>query len=207
LRLDIEFIIYASLLIVCLLPLYIYRKKIFSSSKPQKGDFDAFLKDLKIHMKTNHPKIDIDYSIIEKTKNESNLTFRETFIIEKVVEQFFNFEYNKKTQPSVPRDKLWVNYDEKSIPSAKLPSDWQQRKELAWRRDNKCCNRCGCNLPSLNETYTTFVKDIKDGGSYTLENIIILCIDCNKVLNSTNPKNTMDSLILNDKLLHLIKTK
>ncbi|MGE4383802.1 MAG: HNH endonuclease [Arcobacter sp.] len=206
-RLDIEFIIYASLLIVCLLPLYIYRKKIFSSSKPQKGDFDAFLKDLKIHMKTNHPKIDIDYSIIEKTKNESNLTFRETFIIEKVVEQFFNFEYNKKTQPSVPRDKLWVNYDEKSIPSAKLPSDWQQRKELAWRRDNKCCNRCGYNLPSLNETYTTFVKDIKDGGSYTLENIIILCIDCNKVLNSTNPKNTMDSLILNDKLLHLIKTK
>ncbi|MDD3008390.1 MAG: HNH endonuclease signature motif containing protein [Arcobacter sp.] len=206
-KLDIEFVIYGSLIVGFLLPLYVYRKKIFAPSKPQEGDFDAFLKDLKIHMKTNHPKIDIDYSIVEKTKNEPNLTFRKTFIIEKVVEQFFNFEYNKKTQLSVPRDKLWVNYDEKSIPSAKLPSDWQQRKELAWRRDNKCCNRCGCNLPLLNETYTTFVKDIKNGGSYTLENIIILCIDCNKVLNSTNPKNTMDSLILNDKLLHLIKTK
>jgi hypothetical protein len=205
-RLDSEFSIYATLLIICLLPLYIYRKRIFSPSKSHKGDFDTFLNDLKIHMKNNHPKIHIDYSIVEKTKNEPNLTVRETFIIEKVVEQFFNFEYKRTTQKSVTRDKLWANYDEKSIPSAKLPSDWQQRKELAWRRDDKCCNRCGCNLNSLGDTYTSFVKEIKDGGSYTLENIIILCVDCNKVLNSTNPKNTMDALILNDKLLRLVTT-
>ena len=135
------------------------------------------------------------------------MEFRETFIVENIVEQYFNYPYKKVTQKSVSRDKLCANYDEKSLSNSKLPNDWQQRKELAWRRDNRCCNRCGNYLISLNEVYTNFVKDIKDEGSYSLENIIVLCADCNKVLNSTNHKNSMDSLILNDKLLHLVKTK
>ena len=31
----------------------------------------------------------------------------------------------------------------KSISIHKMPSDWMQRKELAYQRDNKSCNRCG----------------------------------------------------------------
>ncbi|BAK74201.1 HNH endonuclease [Arcobacter sp. L] len=203
-RLDIEFVIYASILIACLLPLYIYRKKIFKKDFESNGDFNNFLKDLKFHMHKFHPKIHIDYSIVEKTKNEQNLHSRETIIIENVVEQFFNFEYKKTTQKSILRDKLWATYAEKSISNPKFPSDWQQRKEFAYRRDNRCCNRCGNNIMNLNEAYTSFVKDIKDGGNYNFENIIILCVDCNKILNSTNPKDTLHSLILNDKLLKLI---
>lgn len=204
--LELDFIILGCLIILSLLPLYIYRKKLFIPKSPT-GDFEIFIKDLKLHMQKYHPNIKIDYSIIEKTKNEPNLEFRETFIVENIVEQYFNYPYKKITQKSVSRDKLWANYDEKSLSNSKLPNDWQQRKELAWRRDNRCCNRCGNYLISLNEVYTNFVKDIKDEGSYSLENIIVLCADCNKVLNSTNHKNSMDSLILNDKLLHLVKTK
>ena len=104
----------------------------------------------------------------------------------------------------IPKDKLWANYMEKSVSNAKYPSDWQQRKELAWKRDNKCCNRCGDKI-TLDNTFSIFVKDIKDGGGYNFENIIILCSDCNKILNSTNTKNTLFSLALNDRLVLFIE--
>ncbi|MDD2896191.1 MAG: HNH endonuclease [Aliarcobacter sp.] len=198
-----DFSILASLLIACLIPLYIYREKIFSAKYKNNGNFPLFLKDLKLHMQTNHPKINIEYSIVEKTENELNLELRETLIIENVVEQFFNFQYSKKTQSTISRENIWVNYEEKSISNPKYPSDWPQRKEFAWRRDNKCCNRCG-NTLSLKDSHTNFVKEIKDGGGYNLENIIILCVDCNKIVNSTNPKSTISSLVLNDKLMNFV---
>ena len=68
-RLELDFVIYASLLIAALLPLYIYRKRIFRAKYSDNG-FSFFIKDLKLHMSEYHPKIKIDYSIIEKTQNE-----------------------------------------------------------------------------------------------------------------------------------------
>lgn len=204
--LGLEFVIYATIMVVCLLPLYVYRKKIFKSQKiNQTDDFALFLKDVKLHMMKYHPKIKIDYSIVEKTKNEQNIQLRENLVIENIVEQFFYYDYKIKTQESVSRDKLWATYDEKSISNPKLPSDWQQRKEIAWRRENKSCSRCGQNLITLNEVHTIFARDIKQGGGYNLENIIILCGDCNKILNSNNQKNTLYSLVLNDKLTLFMK--
>jgi hypothetical protein len=201
-----DFSILASLLIACLIPLYIYREKIFSAKYENNGGFDLFLKDIKSYMKNNHPKINIEYTtIIEKTKTELILEIRETLIVEDVVKQFFNFQYSKKTQPTLLKEKLWVNYGDKSISNPKYPSDWPQRKEAAWRRDNSCCNRCGTNI-DLKDTHTNFVKEIKDGGGYNLENIIILCTDCNKILTSTNPKNTMASLVLSDKLMVFVNS-
>ena len=156
-------------------------------------------------MQNHYPKINIDYSsIIEKTKNELNLEIRETLIVEDVVKQFFNFEYYKKTQNTIPKEKIWVNYEEKSISNPKYPNDWPLRKETAWLRDNKCCNRCGITL-DLKDTHTNFVKEIKDGGGYNLENIITLCTDCNKIINSKNPKSTISSLVLSDKLMFFVK--
>ena len=155
-------------------------------------------------MQKHHPKIDFDYSIIEKTKNEVNLKIRETLIVEDIINQFFNYDYSIKTQNDIPREKHWINYEEKSKSNPKYPSDWLLRKEFAWKRDNKSCNRCGNNL-TLNESHTHFAKDIKDGGGYNLENIVILCVDCNKILNSQNPKNTISSLVLNDKLMVFVK--
>lgn len=203
-RLELDFVIYACLIIATLLPLYIYRKKIFSFKYSDNG-FSFFIKDLKLHLSKYYPKINFDYSIIEKTQNEQDLKVRETLIVENIIEQFFNFDYQKKTQESVSKDKLWANYIEKSNSNSKFPNDWTQRKELVWKRDNKCCNRCG-NKISLEASYTTFVNEIKNGGGYNVENIIILCSDCNKIINSTNPKSTIFSLSLNDSLMVYVKS-
>ena len=201
--LDINFSIASGLLIACLLPLYIYRKRIFSKYKSG-GTFHLFVKDLKLHMTQHHPKIKIDYSIIDKTENEKNTQLRETLIVENVLQQFFDYPYKKETQGTISKEKLWTNYMEKSVCNPKYPSDWPQRKELAWKRDNKCCNRCADKI-ALDNAYSIFVKDIKDGGGYNFENIIILCSDCNKILNSTNMKNTISSLTLNDRLVLFIE--
>ncbi|MDY0051288.1 MAG: HNH endonuclease signature motif containing protein [Aliarcobacter sp.] len=203
-RLNLDFIIYSSLLVSSLIPLYIYRKKIFKTKYKKDDGFSIFIKDLKLHMAKHHPKIKLDYSIIEKTQNEQDFKIREILIIENIIEQFYNYNYQKKTQETVPSDKLWVNYIEKSKSNTKYPNDWLQRREIAWRRDNKSCNRCG-NIISLDNACTSFVKEIKDGGGYNFENIIILCSDCNKIINSNNPKNTIISLSLNDGLMIYVK--
>jgi hypothetical protein len=203
LLLDIDFIIVGILLIIFLLPLYIYRKKIFVKYKSD-GNFQLFVKDLKLIMNQHHPKIKIDYSIISKTENEKNIQLRETLIVENIIKQFFDYSYEKESQEMIPKDKLWANYMVKSVSNAKYPSDWQQRKELAWKRDNKCCNRCGDKI-ALDNTFSIFVKNIKDGGGYNFENIIILCSDCNKILNSTNTKNTLFSLAINDRLMLFVE--
>lgn len=202
--LGIDFIILGFILILCLLPLYIYREKIFSIKYKKDDNFTLFLNDVKLHMSKHHPKIKIDYSIVERTKNEENPKLRKTLIIENVIEQFFNFPYSKKTQESIDKDKIWAGYTEKSTSNPKFPSDWIQRKDLAYRRENRCCNRCGETIININEAHTTFVKEIKDGGGYNFENIIILCADCNKILNITNQKNALHALVLNDKLMTFV---
>lgn len=200
-----DFIILGFILILCLLPLYIYREKIFSIKYKKDDNFELFLNDLKLYMSNHHPKIKFDYSIVKKTENEKNPKLRKAIIIENIVEQFFNFSYSKKTQKSVDKEKIWTSYDEKSISNSKFPNDWIQRKELAYIRENKCCNRCGDVIINVNEASTSFVKDIKDGGGYNFENIIILCSDCNKILTITNEKNALHSLVLNDKLLAFVR--
>ena len=152
-------------------------------------------------MKHNHPKIDINYNILERIKTEHNIKIKKSLIIEDVVNQFINYSYTKKTKQGLPREKYWTNYLEKSLSNPKLPNDWLLRREFAWRRENKCCDRCGKNL-ELNDVYTLFIKEIAYGGQYNLENIVCLCLDCNKVINS---KKDNPYLLLNDKLLTLIK--
>ena len=94
--LDLTYVFYSSLIIVCLLPLYIYREKIFSKNYKNNGGFPLFVSDLKEYMSNFHPKIKIDYSFINRTVNEPNLELRETIIIENVISQFFNYAYAKK---------------------------------------------------------------------------------------------------------------
>jgi hypothetical protein len=199
-----DFVIYSSLMVACLIPLYIYREKFFSAKYENNDNFNVFLKDLKFYMQKHHPKIHIEYSIVDKTKNELNLTIRETLIIENIVNQFFTHEYQIKTQKGIPREKYWISYEEKSKSNPKYPNDWQIRKEFAWKRDDKSCNRCG-NPLNLNDAHTLFVKDIKDSGGYNLENILILCVDCNRILNSQDQKHLLSSLVVGDKLMTLIK--
>jgi hypothetical protein len=199
--LDSTFVIFATLLTVCLIPLYIYRQRIFSFAY-KTGNLEFFIQDIKLHMQ-KHPKITFDYSIIEKTKDEKDIRIRETLIAEDIVSQFYYYEYEKNTQKGIPREKLWTGYEEKSFSNPKTPIDWQERRDLAWQRDKNKCNRCGTDI-KLEDVFTTFAKDIAKGGGYNFENIIILCSDCNKVLNTKNPKNTIASLNLNDELIKYV---
>ncbi len=203
--LGIDFVIIAGLLTLCLVPLYIYREKMFSPKHQKDDGFYLFLMDLKNHMKQHHPKINIDYSIIEKTKNEEKFILRETIIVEHIIEQFFDFKYEKRTQSEFPRDKYWGGYEDKSKSNAKYPIDWSQRKEYVYSRQNKSCDRCGEKL-LLSTSHTVFVKEPSEGGGYNLENVIILCSDCNIILNAKNPKNAISSLSLNDKLMIFVKS-
>lgn len=202
--LDIKFVILSSILIGFIIPLYIYREKVFSFIY-KKGDINIFLNDIKLHMKKEHPKIPIDYSIIEKTKDEKDIRVRQTIIVEDIVSQFFNYSYEKETQGTVTKDKLWSTYEKNSPHNVKHPTDWTQRKELAWNRDNHKCNRCGREI-SFKDSITSFVKEIEDGGAYNIENIITLCLDCNRTINSKNPKSTMSNLALTDRLMIFVES-
>lgn len=201
-NLDSTFIIFSSLLTASLIPLYIYRQRVFSFAY-KTGKLEFFIKDLKLHMKNEHPKMNFDYSIIEKTKTEKDIRIRETLIVEDIIKQYYYYEYEKHTQKGVEKDKLWRGYEEKSFSNPKTPSDWKERRELAWQRDKNKCDRCGTKI-KLEDVFTTFAKDIAKGGGYNFENIIILCSDCNKVINSKNPKNTIASLQLNDTLMKFV---
>lgn len=201
---DVTITIFTILLLICLVVLYIYKNKISLIKYKKDDDFSGFIKDLRFYMEKHHPKIKIDYSIIEKTKNELNVKSRESLVIENIVTQFFNHSYSKQTQAGIPRESHWINYEEKSKSNPKYPNDWSFRKEFAWKRDNKCCNRCG-NFIELNNAYSCFVKEIPHGGGYNIENIIILCIDCNKIVNSQITNHTISSLVINDKLISFIK--
>ena len=200
---DINFII-PIILIVFGLFIYIIVFKKLKPNNQTNNEFELFLKNVKNHMKKNHPKIKIDYSRIDKKKKDETLEEREKIVIESVIAQYFNSPYEKNTQDGIAKEKYWLNYYEKSVSNSKFPSDWPLRKEAALRRDDSNCNRCGQRL-TYDESTTTFVKDINKGGGYNLENIIILCSDCNRILNTSNPKNTMYSLTLNDELMVFIK--
>lgn len=201
---NIEFLISSTILIGAIIPLYIYRKQIFKFAY-KKGDLETFLKDLKLHMSKDHPKIRFEYGIVQKTKDEKDIRIRQTLIVEDIINQFFNYEYIKKTQKTVSSDKLWTGYKEKSKSNPKVPNDWTQRRKLAWERDNQCCNRCGCKT-KFEDSHSCFVKEIENGGGYNLENIIVLCSDCNKILNSKNPTSTIASLQLNDRLMIFVES-
>lgn len=181
-------------------------KKIFFSKEDAKSDeFGIFLEILESYMKVNHPKIKIDFSVSKEFENETNLKVKKSLMIENVVKQFLNFEYTKVTQKSIPKEKLWQGYNLNSTSNFKYPTDWLKRKEFAYRRDNRCCNRCGKFLNELTDAHTSFVKDIKDGGTFHFENIIILCSDCHKILDYTDKSKGVLHISLNDKLLNLVK--
>ncbi len=199
--LDFKFIISGTLIILALIPLYIYRKTIFKHFY-KKGDIKTFIKSLTIILKQDYPKIPFNFNILEKYKDEKDIRIQETLVVEDFVRQFCNYEYELNTQPSVSKEHLWSTYEQNCSlrKDNQYPKDWNQRKEVAWIRDNKKCNRCGTEL-KLSDAQTLLVKQMKNGGGFNLENIAILCNDCTKVLKSTNIEGTAKDLHILDRLM------
>lgn len=204
-QLDVNFVIVGLIVILLLIPLYIYRKKIYNRFY-KKGNIKEFIKDLTFYLKETHPRINFDFSKLEeKVAQEKDIRIKETLVVEELVKQFAYFEYEMQTQKTLPKDKLWNGYDinSKLLKDNKLPIDWHQRKEAAWIRDENRCNRCGTRT-KLMDAQALLAKQMKNGGGFNLENIVILCNDCTRIVKSTNLERTRKDLNILDRLMRRV---
>jgi len=202
-NLGIDFAIYSSILLSALIPIYIFREKVFKFFY-NSGDFETFLTELKKYINGNYPYIQFNYSMVEKTINEENPKTRQILIIEDLISQYAQYEMNITTQDCVDKSLLWQSYDTDSSPKKdKLPKDWLRRKEIALNRNNSKCLRCGFKI-QINDSQVYIIRDIKDGGTYHLENLFTVCNDCNRILNSEDISKTIKSLNINDTLMRKI---
>jgi hypothetical protein len=200
-KLDLAYIIIGSLIILSLVPLYIYRKEIYAKLSKD-GDLKFFLKDIGNYLSINYPKFVYNLNILEKLKDEKDIQRKEILILENIVRQFVNFGYELSTQTSIPKENLWSNYDANSrlIKDNKFPIDWAQRKEAAWRRDNGKCNRCGTKI-KLENTQILLARQMKNGGGFNLENLVVLCSDCARIMKAENPEKIAKDLHIYDSLM------
>lgn len=202
--LDVTFIIAGTLIILMLIPLYIYREQIYSKFS-KKGNIKTFIRDVDSYLCAHYPKISFNFDILEKLEDEQDIRRKEILIIEDLVGQFAYQEYELSTQKTVSKDKLWNGYDQNSIliKDNKRPIDWAQRKEAAWFREDGKCNRCGTKS-GLVDSNALLAKQMKDGGGFNLENIVILCNDCTRVIKSSNLEKTKRDLHILDKLMRKV---
>ena len=205
-NLDLDFNILGSLIILALIPLYIYRKEIYHRFY-KTGNTKNFLKDLDVLLNTQYPKIKFDYSHIAKKVEleEKDIRIKETLIVEELVKQFANQEYQLSTQKSITKEKIWSSYEHNSklLKDNKFPVDWSQRKEAAWVRDRNRCDRCGTKVKLL-DSHALLAKQMRDGGGFNLENIVILCSDCTRIVKSSNIERTAKDLNILDDLMRRV---
>lgn len=199
--LDLQFILIASIIIACLLPLYIYRQQLYKRVY-KTGSIKAFLKDVEIYLNINHPKMEFDFKVVSKFENEKDIRIKQTLIVEEFVKQFAYYDYELKTQKGISKDKLWNTYMSNSqlLKDNKLPPDWAQRKEVAWNREQGKCTRCGTKT-KLVDSNILLVKQMKDGGGFNLENLVLLCSDCTRIIKSENVERTRGDLKIYDNLM------
>lgn len=193
-------LVFIAIFILLIILIYFMKK---SKIKIKDDYFDIFLKNIKLYMKVNHPKIELNFSFLNSFTNQSKKS-KQTLVIQEVLSQFYDYSYTKETQKSIPKSKLWQNFVE-NPKNDRLPTDWAMRKEFAFNRDKNLCNRCNHLIKDVKDAQTSFVKDIDNGGSYSFENIIIFCPNCKKVVDSNTSKdNVISSLELYDELLKFI---
>lgn len=200
--LDLKFIIAGTLIILALIPLYIYRKTIYKKLFKSKTDIKPFVKVLNEYLIKNYPRINFNFDILEKLADEKDFKVKQILIIEDLVSQFAYYEYSLETQKGVDPEKLWTGYDQNSklLKDNTYPKDWAQRKSTAWVRDDGKCNRCGTKI-KIENSNALLAKQMKDGGGFNLENIVILCNDCSKVIKSSNMERTKKDLHILDELM------
>jgi len=205
-NLGFDFVIYSLISLSALIPLYVYRDKIFKFLY-KSSNFESFLTELKKLLISNHPFIPFDFLIVEKTKNENNPKTRQVLVIEDILSQFAEFEMLITTQSTVEKEFLWQTYENDSLPKKdKLPKDWLRRKDITWKRDKCQCTRCGLKT-SLNDAQLYILKDIENGGTYHFENLLSVCNDCYRILNTDNLGKTMKYLNITETLMNKVTNK
>lgn len=178
-------------------------KSLFSKSDDLEK-YEIFVNLLKNYLENYYPKILFDFSNKNRLKKEFNLDLQKSFLIESLIKQFIEFDYKKITQNSVKRELTWEGYGLNSTPNKKVPNDFIRRKELVFYRDKSTCNRCGTVMERLSQASFCFVQEIEDGGGYNVENLALICVDCNQVLSNKDKAYKDILLPLKDKLYKLL---
>ncbi len=203
-KLGFDYVLYSSIILVMVVPMYIYRKKIFTFAYKTDG-FSEFVKELKIYLKRTYPKFNFNFSIITRTADQKDIRVRQSLIVENIISQLIEFEFSPDTQDPIAKDKLWIGYDEYSKPAARKPGDWKKRRNIVWQRDKKSCVRCSKPV-KFDEATTSYVTDTEIGGGFNVENLFTICRDCNLILNKddTSIKFRASNLDVYDHLYALV---
>ena len=114
--------------------------------------------------------------------------------------------FEPKAIEQVRANEIWTSYAFNSKPNKnKLPEDWLQRKAVLYNRDNKTCQRCYKSI-NIKDADIFIIKEIKDGGQYYFENLIICCADCAKIENNKRDQSiNIKHLNIKTKLYNLVK--
>ncbi|HFU74915.1 MAG TPA: hypothetical protein ENK66_01585 [Arcobacter sp.] len=195
----------ASMLLLTTIFIFIFyfRKKIFPFLYKQET-LEPFLEDVKSYLQTTYPKFNFDYNFIE-TLNEQNPDAKKYEILDNIILQYINFPYKPNITSSL-NEKLWDSYVFYSKPDGtKKPKDWMQRKNAVIEREKQICQRCSKKITLL-KSDLIFVKPIESGGSYYLENLVIICNDCSKIeKNKLDNKTDLKNLEIKENLYTFIK--
>lgn len=182
--------------------IFIFREPIKKLIYGKRG-FNLFLSKLKTYLEKTYPDIKFDYSIIEKSKNESNPDTRVYLIVDDIIDQYMKLELKKEKFPKpITKDLQWGSYTFNCEPNRdKLPKDWMQRKNALLLRDNKKCFRCSKKV-DINSVQVHMIRSLNEGGKYYLENLLPVCKDCEKILT-----NKVKNLDIKDALNDIAKEK
>lgn len=155
-----------------------FRKRVFFFLY-KKDNLDQFIIDVKEYLASSYPNFKFDYLFIHGL-DEKNPDAKKYLILDTLISQYTNKPYKAKVTNPL-KTTLWSSYVFYSkANNDKLPEDWMQRKNAILERENQKCQRCSKKI-NLKQSDIYLIKDIKNGGTFYLENLILLCHDCMKI--------------------------
>ena len=93
--LGLDYIFISSIIILSLIPLYIYREKVFKFLY-DKDDLKSFLKDFRNYTQILFPKIKFDFTKIDISDKSLSPDVQKVLIIENILIQYIEYKYIKK---------------------------------------------------------------------------------------------------------------
>ena len=199
-----DFTIASTLLLIIIFTLmYYFRQKIFFFLH-KKENLDFFIQDVKNYLQNTYPQFQFDYTFISSIQ-EQNPDAKKYEIVDMLILQYTNKPYKREVINPMT-EKLWDSYVMFSKPEGqKEPKDIMKRKNAILEREHKRCQRCSKKITLL-KSNLQMIKPITNNGTYYLENLVIVCHDCNKIeKNKTDPKIDLKTLDIKEELYKFIK--
>jgi hypothetical protein len=110
----------------------------------------------------------------------------------------------KNAIPSeVGSKSFWENEERNRCTEAnKNPSDWIERREVVFLRDNCQCQRCGMKV-ELHNCHIHHIERRSKGGNHSLFNLITVCRDCHALLEGHEILKGISAYYISQKTFHV----